>query len=277
MTITTLISAIQEKDTKIVAQLIIAGLNLNQYYNGKTALDYAIKVKQVAIIDFLIKNGADLGVYDSRNKSALELIFKKFNQRSVLHLIKSFQSVNQHDDYEGNTALHYAAQRNYYDCAAELIAMGADVNRVNYIGQSALYLAAMHGSAEIVRLLVRHGADVNLADKYGWTPIFHAVFEGDIAMIELLISLGADVDRIDNKGWTPLFYAIQKADDQAVQLLLKDCQNIDYECVVKYSAVGLVKQIRDDTCRELISSRVENKLLMDGIFADNGVVTSMLF
>lgn len=225
----------------------------------------------------LIKNGADLGIYDSRNQSALELIFKKLNQHSVLQLIKSFPAVNQHDVYEGNTALHYAAQRNYYDCAAKLIAMGANVEIVNHLCQTAVNLAAMHGSAEIVELLVQHGADVNLADKNGWTPIFHAVFEGDIAMIELLISLGADVDHIDSIGWTPLFYAIQKADDQAVQLLLKDCQNVDYECVVKYSAVGLAKQIRDVTCRELISSRVENRLLMDGIFADNGVVTTMLF
>lgn len=91
------------------------------------------------------------------------------------------------------------------------------------------------------------------------------------------MSLGADVDRIDSNGWTPLFYAIQKADDQAVQLLLKDCRNIDYEYVVKYSAVGLAKQIRDVTCRELISSRVENRLLIDGIFSGNGVVTTMLF
>jgi len=46
----------------------------------------AIKVKQLAIIDLLIKNGADLGIYASNNKSALELIFKKLNQQSVLQL-----------------------------------------------------------------------------------------------------------------------------------------------------------------------------------------------
>lgn len=225
----------------------------------------------------LIKNGADLGIYDSRNKSALELIFKKLNQHSVLQLIKSFPAVNQHDVYEGNTALHYAAQRNYYDCAAKLIAMGANVEIVNHLGQTAVNLAAMHGSAEIVELLVQHGADVNLADKNGWTPIFHAVFEGDIAMIELLISLGADVDHIDSIGWTPLFYAIQKADDQAVYLLLEHCKNIGYECVVRYSAVGLAKEIRNARVRELISSMVENRRLDCRILASGGHRATMLF
>lgn len=257
---TPLISAIQEKDIKIVAQLISTGVNVNQYCNGKTALHYAINGKQVKIIDLLINNGADLGIYDSNNNSALELIFKKLNQRSVLQLIKSFPSINKQDNYQGNTSLHYAAQRNYDDCAAELISMGADVDSANYLGQTAVNLAAMHGSAKIVELLVRQGADVNLADKNGWTPIFQAVFKGNISMIELLVSLGADVDHVDSKGWTPLFYAIQKADDQVVQLLLVHCRNIGYECVVRYSAVGLAKEIRNAPVRELISSRVENKL-----------------
>jgi len=55
--------------------------------------------------------------------------------------------INKHDDYEGNTALHYAAQRNYYDCAAELITMGADVESVNYLGQTALYLAFLRATS----------------------------------------------------------------------------------------------------------------------------------
>lgn len=277
MTTTPLISAVQSKDTNTVAQLIIAGVNVNHYDNGKTALHYAIKVKQVAIIDLLIKNGADLGAYDSRNKSALEQIFEKLSQRSVLQIIKSFPSVNKQDNYHGNTALHYAAQRNYCDCAAELIIMGADVEGKNHRGQTPLYLAAMHGSAGIVELLVRHGANVNFAGKNGWTPIFLSVFKGDIEMIELLVSLGADVDHLDANGWTPLFYAIQKADDQVVQLLLKHCRNLGYECVVRYTAIGLARQIRDDRVRELISARVEDRKLSDSITANSGVSSMMLF
>jgi hypothetical protein len=107
--------------------------------------------------------------------------------------------------------------------------------------------------------------------------IFQAVFEGDIEMIELLVSLGADVDRIDNKGWTPLFYAIQKADDQAVQLLLMHTRNLEYEYVVKYSAAGLAKTIRNDQVRQLISSRIEDRKLSDCIPVSGGVSSMMLF
>lgn len=274
---TPLIAAVLAKDMVKIDQLIKAGANINQYYNGKTALHFAIDRKKVDVIELLIKNGADLRLYDQRNKSALELIFMKLNQRSVLQLIKSFPDVNERDDFEGNTALHYAAQYNYYDCAALLLSLGTNVQIVNQRGQIALYLATVHGSAGIIELLAGSGADVNRGDKNGWTPIFQAVFRSDVPMIELLVRLGADVDRVDSRGWTPLFYAIQKADDLAVQVLLKHCRNIGYEYVVRYSAVGLAGQIRDDRVRELISGRIENKLLMDWIFTDNGVVPMMLF
>ncbi len=274
---TPLIAAVLAKDMGKIDQLIKAGANVNQYYNGKTALHYAIDRKKVDVIELLIKKGAKLRLYDQRNKSALELIFMKLNQRSVLQLIKSFPDVNERDDFEGNTALHYAAQYNYYDCAALLLSLGTNVQIVNQRGQIALYLATVHGSAGIIELLAGSGADVNRGDKNGWTPIFQAVFRGDIPMIELLVRLGADVDRVDSKGWTPLFYAIQKADDLAVQVLLKYCRDVGYEHVVRYSAVGLARQIRNDTSRELISGRIENKLLMGVIFADNGVVSTMLF
>lgn len=135
----------------------------------------------------------------------------------------------------------------------------------------------MHSSAVIIELLEGSGADVNRGDKNGWTPIFQAVFRSDLPMIALLIRLGADVDHVDGAGWTPLFYAIPKGDDQVVQLLLMHCRNIGYEYVVKYSAVGLAKQIRDDRVRESITALIEDRLLNDWILAGNEAGSVLLF
>lgn len=277
MTVTPLIAAVLAEDMVKIDQLLIAGFYVNQYYNGKTALHYAIDRKKVDVIELLIKNGADLRLYDQRNKSALELIFMKLNQRSVLQLIKSFPDVNERDDFEGNTALHYAAQYNYYDCAELLLSLGTNVQIVNQRGETVLYLATVHGSAGIIELLAGSGADVNRGDKNGWTPIFQAVFRGDVPMIALLVRLAANVDHVDNNGWTPLFYAIQRADDRVVQLLLEHCRNIGYEYVVRYSAVGLAKQIRDDRVRESITARIEDRLLTKWILAGNEAGSVQLF
>ncbi len=277
MTVTSLIAAVLENDAGKIDQLIKASANVNQYYNGKTALHYAINRKKVEIIELLIKNGADLRLYDQRNKSALELIFMKLNQRPVLQLIKSFSDFNERDDFEGNTALHYAAQYNYFDCAELLLSLGINVEIVNHRGQTALYLATVLGSAGIIELLAGSGADVNRGDKNGWTPIFQAVFQGNIPMIEMLVRLDADVDRVDRKGWTPLFYAIQKADDLAVQVLLKHCRDVGDEHVVRYSAMGLARQIRNDTSRELILGRIEDRLLTDWILVGNEAGSVLLF
>ncbi len=74
-----MLPAVLAKDMVKIDQLIKAGANVNQYYNGKTALHFAIDRKKVDVIELLIENGANLRLYDQRNKSALELIFKKLN------------------------------------------------------------------------------------------------------------------------------------------------------------------------------------------------------
>lgn len=78
-------------------------------------------------------------------------------------------------DAPGGTLLHYAAAFGEVECAALLIARGADVNtRTTADGLTALHLAAWHGPAATCRFLLDHGARPWLEDQRGRTAADHA-------------------------------------------------------------------------------------------------------
>jgi ankyrin repeat protein len=343
MNATPLISAVQSGDINGIKSLLKTGININQYCNGLTALQYAIKARRIKVIKLLIENGANLSIYNSINKSSLEHVFERFKQRSALSILKIMPNVHIVDDYDKCTALHFAARYNYCECIEYLLQRGIDVNGTNSRGQTPMIFAAISGSHESIELLASHGgdidrpdkidnqrwspifyairnshvrcvdslikrnadlnvidsngftpifhalhnhdclkflanngADIDYPDKSGRTPIFYAVFKKDVPLIELLINLGANVDHMDIKGWTPLFYAIEKGDDQFIQLLLNNCLDAGYVNTTSFSALDLAKQIREPVMRDLISCRIERKIMSQGIIACQEEAGAML-
>ena len=89
-----------------------------------------------------------------------------------------------------------------------LINEGVDINERDYNGVTALWYAAQQGHYELAKILIEHGADLEVKDKYGNTPLWKAVFfsksfpSGEI--IKLLVDAGADVRAENNYGISPL-------------------------------------------------------------------------
>lgn len=95
------------------------------------------------------------------------------------------------------------------DSFQKLIDQGADVNERDYNGLTALWYAAQQGEYEMIQILVNHRADLEVRDPFGNTPLSNAVFNykhtqygGDI--IEYLIKAGADINAENNYGVSPL-------------------------------------------------------------------------
>ena len=61
------------------------------------------------------------------------------------------------------------------DIVLLLLHFGADVHRVNYNGATALFFAAAGGNPDVMRILAKSGADLNVKDKLGQTPLHWAV------------------------------------------------------------------------------------------------------
>ncbi|PCJ42511.1 MAG: hypothetical protein COA71_03085 [SAR86 cluster bacterium] len=158
-----------------------------------SALHFASRDGQLAAVQALIYNGADLDVVDE----------------------------------EGSTPAMLAAMNGHYESATALLNAGADVNIQDKLGRTVLFIATdMHtldanprpgpkpygdlDSLDVIALALEKGADPNLALKTGlpaWlaqgsghnpllnegaTPLLRAAMSGDLVVINMLLESGAD-------------------------------------------------------------------------------------
>ena len=112
-------------------------------------------------------------------------------------------------DGGGLTALVFAAREGCFECAADLVAAGADINQTTLYGWSPLLTATQNRHYKLAGWMLDHGANPNLANKGGWRPLYLAtdnrsIESGDypvrkpdmdhLDFIKLLIDKGANVN-----------------------------------------------------------------------------------
>lgn len=112
-------------------------------------------------------------------------------------------------DGGGLTALVFAAREGCMDCAADLVAAGADVNQQTDYGWTPLLTATQNRHYKLAAWLLDHNANPNVPNHGGWTPLYLAtdnrnIESGDypvrkpdmdhLDFIKLLIDKGANVN-----------------------------------------------------------------------------------
>ena len=110
----------------------------------------------------------------------------------VNSLLKAGADVNK-ERKQGGTALDLASQNGHITIVDLLLKAGADVNKARNNGQTSLIIASNDGNTEIVRLLLAAGADVNKANNTGTTSLMFASRNGHADVVRLLLAAGADV------------------------------------------------------------------------------------
>jgi ankyrin repeat protein len=175
--------------------------------DGTSALHWAVYHNDVALIDRLLADGAN---------------------------------VKATNDY-GATPMSEAAVVGNVQVLKKLLGAGADVESANADGQTALMVIARTSNVEAARLLLSHGAQVNAREQWhGQTALMWAAAEAQPAMVKLLVDRGADVNarssvndwtrqvtaepRMQARpsgGFTPLLYAARKGCLECARILLE--------------------------------------------------------
>jgi ankyrin repeat protein len=135
-----------------------------------TPLIYAILCRQLPIVEYLVKLGANVTtpLYDGWN--ALHYAAATFSAPIIDFLITRFP--DQHDALTTNraTPLHVAVAGNDVDSAIILLQNGADVSIANAIGNTALHMAAGLDDTFLLELLISFGAERGAKNAKGDTP-----------------------------------------------------------------------------------------------------------
>ncbi len=142
---------------------------------GWTALHSAAQHDNLAIVELLLKYGANPNSVDYRGETPLHSAAQCNNLPAVELLLKHGANPNSADRY-GVTPLLIACRRGYpyKRLIRTLIDAGADIHATGRDGRTPLHLIAWHGgrySKAVLRMLLYRGANPMIKDASGRLPI----------------------------------------------------------------------------------------------------------
>lgn len=176
-----LLLAAQQGATEVVRILLDYGANIHYAAprakygeEGFTALHYAIKNRDKAMIALLLERGSSLDT----------------------------------PDRAGNTPLHLATKMQDLELVSLLLKMGAKTDMKNRDGKTPLFLS--QGNRAIDTLLIERGANLNDADAKGKTILINVLekLPPDKDYVIFLVEKGASLENSDSDGNTPLSIAV---------------------------------------------------------------------
>jgi ankyrin repeat protein len=206
--LTPLFYAIEAHRLDATRLLLQSGARVNQRVGDATPLLLAAYVGDPAVVELLLRHGADIRVADR-------------DGNNVLHKVISFPAGSP--AREPMTAVRR-------DCLALLLDHGADVQQKGLLGDTPLHDAAGQGYADAIELLLDHGADVNARSYGGGTPLHEAAQQGRLDAAATLLDRGADVNARSEYN-TPLSLAVRFFHKDVVALLLlhgADARTVDH-------------------------------------------------
>ena len=194
--------------------------------DGYTALHCACMFAYVGdILGCLIENGADVNARTNEDCTPLMTACDYgYSSEAVKFLIEHGANVD-HQDWNGQTAVHYAVNCNSYssiDALSCLIENGADVNARTYDGRTPLMIATARGYIKVAMYLIDHGAEVH--DR---TAALHNAVHcscTDPSSCEILSCMfenGGDVNAKTFGNRTPLMTAAEKGQIKVVTYLIE--------------------------------------------------------
>lgn len=141
-------------------------------------------------------------------------------------------------DFRGNTPIYLAASKGHADVVEALAQAGADVDVDNSFGSTPLHVASRYGYVDVIRVLVTYGADIDAVSRPAGTsnllndgsssgllrrgpeaatPLMKAARSGQLDAVKTLIELGASlpakeaVQQAQLKGHTEIAAYITQA------------------------------------------------------------------
>ncbi|XP_031458452.1 ankyrin repeat family A protein 2 isoform X1 [Phasianus colchicus] len=122
---------------------------------GFTPLMWAAAHGQIAVVEFLLQNGADPQILGKGRESALSLACSKGYTDIVKMLLDCGVDVNEYD-WNGGTPLLYAVHGNHVKCVKILLENGADPTIETDAGYNSMDLAVALGYRSVQQVIESH-------------------------------------------------------------------------------------------------------------------------
>ncbi len=214
-------NAMADGTTATVDILARSGANFGvRNRSDQTALLKAISFNKYKTAGYLIKNFPEaIKACGTAEVSAIFIAFCQAGEAEFAEAVLEKGADIDGRDTSGNTALHIAAANSRTGTAAFLIKRGADIEAANKCRETPLMTAAGGADGKTVKLLTASGAKFEKENIYGDRPVHIAAARKNIAAMKELIAIGADINTRNRDGRTPLYIAEDLNNREMVNLL----------------------------------------------------------
>ena len=196
---------------------------------GRSAFLWAASSGAGDSISCFMQHGVDMMQVDKLGTTAVHAAASAGHTSTVQLLLKSnFVPLMNAKDLMKRTPLSHACEMGHIKVAEALIAIGANVNDAqDQDGLSLLHWAAIGGHADICQLLVNEGVDIGCHDLAGRTALHYAAYGGYANCMIVLLENKAEINSQDREGVTSLHWACSRGCMDAVKLLIQYSASIN--------------------------------------------------
>lgn len=255
-----------EKFMQEILDLVENKVKFNQRFNGKSALDLAIKnypdtaallldkyrekfseTKKIEGLFTAVSLGNISVVKELLRQIPHGITAVRFNNDTLLHiaattcrstkmielLLECGVEINSRN-LRGESPLQKAAETGNQAIFDYMKDKGADIHNVDIYGGTVLTSAITGGNLNIINSLLEAGANPNVGRGEKKTAIYYAISSRvntvpeQLAIIRSLINAGAELNIVDGKKYTPLMQTIKQRKIAPLKLLLESGADVNY-------------------------------------------------
>jgi len=192
---------------------------------GNTAVHVAAAAGHTSTVHLLLKSGSPLlmNAKDLVKRTPLSHACEMGRIKVVQSLIAAGANINDVQDRDGLSLLHWAAVGGHADVCQFLITAGIDIDGQDIAGRTALHYAAYGGYVNSMLVLLENKCSFDSQDREGVTSLHWACSKGHMDAVKLLIQYNASINTMEHTEdrYTPLDYALMGEYFEVCQFLIE--------------------------------------------------------
>lgn len=183
------------------------------------------------MVEYLLKSGADVNIWDKRNSSPLQEAAIRGRGNAVRMLLghgaDAYPTEGEGKDDPPIVKGAVAGSESVMKLLLE--AEAKDITARDRQRELALIHASMRGKRDMILLLLEKDVNIDTGLHHGQCPLISAIDKNQIPTARLLIRRGARVDKSDEYGRLPLLIAAEKGLDVVVKEIMEKTKNPDVQ------------------------------------------------
>ena len=168
-----------KSDIHEISDALKNGANINSITDDKSsALMWAAKFNNSEVVNFLINNGADVNLENSKGRIALDFA-------SVNPKLKNTDALNKLK-YKSNREFLKLCRHSSLEEIQIALDNGADVNSKGKDNSTALMFAARFNNEDVIKFLIEKGADINFKNINGRNALYFSKANENLKSNEII-------------------------------------------------------------------------------------------